>query len=307
MTARADPPEAVAFLILAHRAPAQLGRLVRRLLSERTSVHVHIDRRTSPQVHGAMVDALPMDRRVVRLERIRTPWSTWGPVEATLRGLRSILDAPSPPGHIALLSGQDYPLRPASAIVDFLAAHEGASFIPTWPMPSRLYDRDGGMYRVRHWHTAIGRRRVMMPVPRRYPAGLRPFGGSAFVVLDRETARAALAFTDAHPDVARFHRHVWAADEHYLPTILENAPEHGTLLNEHLWHIEWPPPPAKHPKVYRVHDFPRLAAAASRSSHAGGASRAKLFARKFDQEIDADVLDRIDAELLGPATRDPGG
>ena len=34
-------------------------------------------------------------------------------------------------------------------------------------------------------------------------------------------------------------------------------------------------------------------------SDAGGPARAKLFARKFDMDLDRVVLDRLDAELLG--------
>lgn len=289
---------AVAFLILAHRGPDQLGRLVRRLLAPESAVYVHVDRRTAPAVHDAMIAALPSGDHLHRLDRIPTPWSSWGPVEATLRGLEAILRAAQPPEHIVLLSGQDYPLRPAGAIAAFLAEHPGRSFVATWPMPSELYGPGGGMFRLRYWHAPIRRRRFRVPIPRRYPAGVRPYGGSAFMVLDRETAQAVLDFTRDRADVARFHRHIWAVDEHHVQTALHNSPREAAVIGENLWHMEWEPGSA-HPHTFTADDYARLADAAHNSSEAGGEARVKLFARKFDSALDVRVLDRIDAELLG--------
>jgi hypothetical protein len=288
---------AVAFLILAHRGPDQLGRLVRRLLAPETAVYVHVDRRTAPAVHAAMLAALPAHDDLYQLERVPTPWSAWGPVEATLRGLETILRSASPPEHIVLLSGQDYPLRPAGAIARFLAQHPGRSFVATWPMPSDLYGPGGGMFRLRYWHTPVGRRRFRVPVARRYPPGVRPYGGSAFMVLDRQTAQAVLDFTRDRPDVARFHRHIWAVDEHHVQTAIHNSPREAAVIGENLWHMEWNPGSA-HPRTFGAADYDRLADAAHNSSDAGGEARAKLFARKFDSGYDGAVLDRIDAELL---------
>jgi hypothetical protein len=219
-------------------------------------------------------------------------------VEATLRGLETILTAPEPPEHVVLMSGQDYPLRSASEIATFLDGYRGQSFMASWAMPSDLYDRDGGMFRLRYWHVPVRRRRVRIPIPRRYPPGVAPYGGSAFMVLDRASAQAVLDFARIRPDVVRFHRHVWAVDEHFIQTALRNSQRGEAVIDENLWHLEWAPP-GKHPHTFRAEDFPRLASAARNSSGAGGEARAKLFARKFDDDVDARVLDLLDAEVLG--------
>jgi hypothetical protein len=117
------------------------------------------------------------------------------------------------------------------------------------------------------------------------------------MVLDRESAQAVLDFTRARPDVARFHRHVWAVDEHYIQTALYNTARRDAVIDENLWHLEFSPP-GRHPRTFTTADFPELVAAGRRSSSAGGRSRAKLLARKFDTGVDARVLDLIDAELL---------
>src|SRR3954471_22137253 len=103
---------AVAFLILAHRGPDQLGRQARHLLCARSAVYLHIDRKTDPAVFSAIRAALPEHPNLHLLERVSTPWASWNTVEVYLRGLETIINVPEPPEHIVLFSGQDYILRP---------------------------------------------------------------------------------------------------------------------------------------------------------------------------------------------------
>jgi Core-2/I-Branching enzyme len=291
---------AVAFLILAHRGASQTARLASRLLSEQTSVHLHIDKRASAEVYRDIVAALPQSPAMRLVPRVASAWASWGIVDATLTGLRSILNSGIPADHIAIMSGQCYPLRSPDRIADFLSSFADQSFAASWPMPSHVYDGDGGMYRLRYWHMAIRRRRFRLPVSRKFPADLRPYGGSDFMVLARSHARRLLEFTDARTDIVRFHRHVWIPSEHYTQTVLRNLVD-NEVINENLWHTEWVFG-AKHPKLYETEDFPRLADAASNSSEAGGRSRAKFFARKFDLERDPRLLDLIDQQILGSTT-----
>ena len=181
-------------------------------------------------------------------------------------------------------------------IVDFLEPFAGQTFAATWPMPTEIYGPSGGMWRLRYWHAPIAARRFHVPIPRRYPAGVRPHGGSAFMVLDLRTARSIIDYTREHPEVPRFHRHVWAVDEHYLQTALNNCTRADAVIGEHLWHMEWEPGGA--PQTYtreRLRPPRRRGAQLLRGRRP---ARAKLFARKFHDDVDARILDRIDAELL---------
>ena len=286
----------VAFLILAHQGAPQIGRLAARLLSAQTSVHLHVDKRASPEVYRHILAALPQSPAMRLVPRVASAWASWGIVDATLTGLRSILNSGIPADHIVIMSGQCYPLRSVDRIANFLSSFAGHSFSASWSMPSQVYDGDGGMYRLRYWHMPVLRRRLRFPVPREYPAGLLPYGGSQFMILSRSHAQRVLQFTDARPDIVRFHRHVWIPDEHYTQTLLRNLCADEVIV-ENLWHMEWKVG-AKHPKVYEASDFPRLANAASNSSEAGGRSRVKLFARKFDFGSDPRLFDLIDKQLL---------
>ena len=68
-------------------------------------------------------------------------------------------------------------------------------------------------------------------------------------------------------------------------TALLNSPLRDQVANETLHYIEWPG--GSHPRTFTTADFDRIAASG------------KLFARKFDVARDAEILDRIDRELLG--------
>ena len=74
------------------------------------------------------------------------------------------------------------------------------------------------------------------------------------------------------------------------------------VSNENLWFTDWSAGGA-HPKVFRRDDIGRLTAAAYGQTGELPGGGTKLFARKFDAEVDVDVLDLIDHQLL--ARRDP--
>jgi hypothetical protein len=287
----------VAFLVLAHRDPMQVGRLARRLLGALTSVHVHVDLRATPDTHRDILAALPKSASVRLVPRVASRWASWGVVEAMLTGLRSVLDSRLSADHIAILSAQCYPLQPSEKLVRFFASALGHSFVDAWPMPSALWGPEGGMHRLLQWHMPILGRRFRIPVRRGYPPGLHPYAGQTWMVLDRETARQLLEFTDAHPEIVRFHRHVWIPDEHYIQTVLHNCARKEALVKLNLWYTEWQPSD-KHPRVFIESDYPRLAEAAARRSDTTEA----LFARKFDPNRAPKILDIIDERLLGANT-----
>ncbi len=268
-----------------------------RLLNPRTSVFVHVDRRTAPQANAAIVDALPKSSSVHLVPRVKSGWASWGIVEAMLVGLRSVLNSGHPANHIVILSGHCYPLRSAAFLVDFFARFPNTSFVDAWRMPWDEFGPDGGMHRLLHWHMPIAGRRFRIPISRRYPPQLSPYTGTTWMVLDRATARRLIEINDARPDIARYHRHVWIPDEHYIPTVLYNfcAPE--TLCGEALWYQEWARW-GKHPRTFVEEDFSRIVQAATEPSVDPRGLGPKLFARKFDLDRDRKVLDLIDRELL---------
>jgi hypothetical protein len=281
-----------AFIVLAHKQAAQVRRLADRLAPSRVLVHVDA--------------GLPAERRVEferALEGIeilpahRSGWASWGLVAAALEGLRAAVADPECT-HAMLLSGQDYPLRPGPALREFFLEHRETTFMARWSLPSRLWGRRGGLDRLRPWQVPIRGRRVRLPVWPRLPTGIEPYGGSMYWALAAPAARDALSVMDARPELARFYRRTWIPDEMFVPTLVMNSPSRARVANEALTYIRWPDAGGRHPAVLRRDELPALREAAAGPSEVGGRARCKLFARKFDVGVDAEILEAIDRELL---------
>jgi Core-2/I-Branching enzyme len=285
----------LAYLIRAHHRAAQLARLVSRLAADGVSFYIHVSATATEESYAEMRSALDGVPRLTWTPRVKTRYGGFSLLEATLTGLETIASHETP-GHVVQLSGQDYPLRPATEIREALAARE--TLLEHFELPSqRWHDEDGGLDRIRYLHfERFGYRTRVLRLPllrRPFPGGLRPYGGSAFWALSAEALRFVVSFTRENARVVRFFRRTHIPDELFVPTILLNSPLRHRVENEPLHHVEWPG--GAHPKTLAAADFETLAR-----------SR-KLFARKFDEEVDVEILDRIDRRLLGvpvtPVTR----
>jgi hypothetical protein len=285
----------LAYLIRAHHRPSQLARLVDRLTADGAHFYVHVSAGTSAATFAEMQAALRDRGDVTWTPRIETRYGGFSLLRATLEALRLIAEAGAA-RHVVQLSGQDYPLRPGPAIVDAFERRAGESLLVHFALPADEWaDEHGGLDRIRYFHVERIRYRarvLRLPLPRRrFPRGYAPYGGSAFWALSEEAVAYLMGFTEENPDFVRFFQHALIPDELYVPTVLLNSPLRDRVVNESVHYIEWPG--GVHPKTLTSADFDALAGSG------------KLFARKFDDEADAAVLDRIDRELLAAPAGEP--
>lgn len=258
---------------------------------------IHVDAGARPEAYGEIRRNTHRCESVTLLPRVRSGWASWGIVAAALNGLRFAYELGS--AHVAVLSGQDYPLVTEPEVQAFSERHPELSFVASWGIPTPLWGSDGGIRRIRYFHQPVRGRRFYVPVPRRFPRGITPFGGSLYCMLSRAAVSAVLQFADRRRDVVRFYRHAWIPDEMFIPTALLNSTVAQYVVNENLWYMDWANSDG-HPKVLRSEDAPALISAAGRASSMGGEARAKLFARKFDIDIDRRVLEILDENASRP-------
>jgi len=312
---RADPIEAVASMtippapdpaatggllacvVLAHTDPVHLHRLVRAL--DPFPVYLHVDIRTPPDIHRAMVSGLPDYCRL--LPRIATGWARWENVAAEIAGYRAAL-AEQPLTHVALLTGTDYPLASTESIRELLGRHPTSTFAEVNPLPYAQWGRSGGMARLRYPHWAHQKRMIRVPIPRRLPAGIRFAGGSQLKILASRHAQAVVDTTDGRPDLVRFWARSWIADETYIPSLL-NSPNVVPDLAQHLvpmmpWWIGWDGAARKSPPWLSLRDYDAIRSRRLLDSD----PEPRLFARKFSTDLSTELLDAIDATM-----REPGG
>ena len=275
------------YLIRAHTAPEQLARLVQRLDERDARFYVHVNRLTDDETFEAMQQGLAGRDNVVWLPRVACYWGGFSLLEATLVGIEGILASGDLPDYAILLSGQDYPLRSAAEIEAFLEARRGRNFLHHFRLPAEWWAGEGGgLNRVRYPYFERIRyktRLLRLPIRRRFPAGLEPYGGMALWALTGETLADVMRFVAERPDVLRFFRRTKMPDELFFQTIMLSTPLAESVENEFLHYMDWSDGSA-HPAILRAADLPKLKASEM------------LFARKFDASVDSEILDLLDQE-----------
>jgi len=294
----------LSYIIIAHKNPKQLHRLIKSLNFGDVSFYIHINRKSRLEEFELELSGVPckitwLSRQVIK--------QNVGFVEATLNGMATILKNEPSVDFVLLISGQDYPIKPLRDISLFLENHLGSSFINFGHMPTNFW-LNGGMNRIQKYHfwflgkhytyppdgplvslksrlfyPLVG---LFFPKKRNFPPGLEPFGGLPWWCITSEACHYILEFLSKRPDYLKFHRYTWAPEEGFFQTILLNSEKFAnTIIDEDLRYIEWVGL-AVHPEVLTKKDFNKLV------------ETPKLFARKFDIQVDSTILDMIDEKLL---------
>ena len=295
----------VAYLIVSHRNPDQVLRLVR-VLNEGPAARVLVrhDQSGSPLPAAAIEQA----GGTVLEGKTSFEWGGWSQLRAMLRLLELAREA-ADPDWLLVVSGQDYPLRPLADIERDLAAGEHDALLgDAWELeldrlPPPPQDEFFLRYAYRHYPAPRraprlpGRLRPLAylrerPPPLRPLVGVRrlrtPFDGDSrcFVSADWLTLRRPAL--DAVLDVARhdrrlrrFYRRSWIPTESFFATVLLNHPS-LRVARQNRRFLSFPGPLTPHPETLTSADIERLAASGCD------------FARKFDADLDAEVLDLLD-------------
>jgi hypothetical protein len=299
-------PPPVGFILLTHAQPAQAGRLVARLnaMFDHPPIAWHHDHSKCP----VPTTGQPENVRFVRPHR-ETDWARFSVVEATVDGIRLLYDNEDAPDRFVVLSGSDYPIKPARRILQDLFAGDYDAHLhhlpiePTGPdgpdtVVTRWQRQCVDRYRtvVLEFPSLTRRlRRTTRRVTLRHPllAGpflpfsrrLRCFAGSHWFSAGTRAAATILRFHDSQPALARHYRPLLFPEESYFQCILANAS--GLRIHaESFRYTAWIEGEA-HPKTLGSEDLPALLASPAH------------FARKFDVAYDARVLDALDEATSG--------
>ncbi len=286
----------IAHLIMVHKNAGQVQRLIRALSHEHFDFYIHLDAAADIREY-AHLQALPGVKFIEKRHSVR--WASYSFVEAIVQSLREILASGSRYEFINLLSGQDYPIKPADTIYRFFAQHVGCSFLSFEPQESAWWQH--AIERVEQYHTVYFRFKFQYKLQaflnkvlpkRRFPLPYALYGGplGSWWTLSTDCAAYLVEFLDQHAALRRFSHFTWGSDEFLPATILMNSPLKDKIVNNNYRYIDWSGGGAN-PKILTVAD----ATALQRSY--------KLFARKFDTTQDADVLDVLDQTLTNPKPR----
>lgn len=100
----------IAYLILAHKAPSHLVRLVTRLQGPECTFVIHLDGKSVGPDWDEACEKLRQPN-ILWAERIDCEWGDFSLVQATLNAIGKLYASVRPFDFAVLLSGQDYPVK----------------------------------------------------------------------------------------------------------------------------------------------------------------------------------------------------
>ncbi|MEH2419657.1 MAG: beta-1,6-N-acetylglucosaminyltransferase [Nostoc sp.] len=298
----------IAYIILAHNNFNQLVRLISKLNTNDVSFFIHIDKKVDSKTYHQICTQLNELSNVFFIRRYNSGWGSFNAVKASLEGIKSIVETDTYFDYIIHLSGQDYLIKSNREIHKFLQENKGREFIEYFPLPYSKW-KGGGFRRIEYWYIRwndedffIPEKRefkspiasflysfltLLLPKKRKLPKGFAFYGGSAFWCLTGECVKYINDFVKQNPKFVNRFNFTSLADELFYQIVILNSPFKDQVVNDNMRYIDWGDDVnAYHPLILEKKDFEKI-----RQSK-------KLFARKFDQSKDSDILDMIDKMIL---------
>ena len=299
------------YLILAHKNPLQLGRMIERLDDGASKFFIHLDAKTPIEPFAACLEGGHI--RFIE-KRERCVWGDFSIVQATIRLMEA---ASEEQGVFILMSGQDYPIQSQGYINTFLERNKEFDFIEIEPLeekwkPKMVKDKLEH-YHILHseerghsncyaqfahcsvfqqlrtlMHLLKGRLSVknfklLCSLPKRIAPFERQYAGSQFWAFSERTFYAVLNYIREHKAALEgYYKYTSSPDEIYFHSVLMNlvAKDSTIKLKEQITYVNY----FRKNNVFVSEDFDKLTS-----------EKGKLFARKFDTDIDIEILNKLDS------------
>lgn len=277
-----------AHLILVHKNPRQLERLLKTMAHPNFDFYIHLDKKIDINAY-LPISAIPNVFFIK--DRVDVKWGGYSIIKATFNGINEICRKDRNYNFINFLSGQDYPIKSIEEIVRFFQDNIGKEFITYKDI---INDWKEAQHRYKKYHftelrfkgsTRLERLVNFFSLERIIPYNLHPYGESMFWTLSPEVALYVVNKVENDKKMESFFYYTWAADEFLFQTIIMNSPYRNRVVNDNYRYIDWSAKKAS-PKLLGKDDFEKLK------------TTPMLFARKFDIQEDYEILDRIDSKLL---------
>ena len=299
------------YLILAHKNPLQLSRMIERLDDGASKFFIHLDAKTPIEPFTACLEGAHI--RFIE-PRERCVWGDFSIVRATIHLMEA---ASKEQGIFILMSGQDYPIQSQGYINDFLESNKGFDFIEIEPLEEKwkpkmvkdklehyhiLHSEERGHSNCyapfRHCsvfqklrtltHLLKGRLsqknfRLLCSLPKRVAPFERQYAGSQFWAFSERTFYAMLNYIREHKAaLEEYYKYTSSPDEIYFHSVLMDlvAKDSTIKLKEQITYVNY----FRKNNVFVTEDFDKLTSA-----------KGKIFARKFDTDIDIEILNKLDS------------
>lgn len=281
----------MAHIIMAYKDPEQLKRLVKVMSHPDFDFYIHVDAKFDIEPFLFLQD---LERVYLIKNRVKVAWAGYSFIDGLLQSLGEIFATGRKYDYFNTMSGQDYPIKPIEQFCHFIEERKNNNFFTIEAFGSDWWKT--AEKRISHYHLTdfeFRGRYVFQHIinkissKRRFPYGYTLYGSNkcTWWTITEECVMYFMDFMKNNPAVRRFAKFTWAPDEFLIPTIIMNSPLRETVVSDSYRYFDWSQGGSS-PKILTVDDFEAIA-------HSNC-----FLARKFDIQVDTDIMDMIDANLL---------
>ena len=291
-----------AFLISAHSKKAQLKNLIALLDDPKHDIYLHIDKKAQSFSEQELRECAPLSR-VYFTPRQDARWGS----EVFIDVIVSLVCLASQEEHAFyhLLSGVDLPLKPLPEIRAYFEAHAGEEFVSFERETAKPHVIEGRIGRYswrrpmrpflkaldRHLAPVFAKAQKRLGINRIKHSPIRFQKGGVWFSITHDLARFV---AEAMPQYRKYYRHSSCADEIWLQTLVANSPfmEKRAFMGwddemqATMRYVDWMGGGAS-PRTLRSADYDMLL------------DCGMLFARKFDDAVDAEIIQKISEHVRG--------
>jgi hypothetical protein len=287
---RSDPGIAtvkLAYLIICHKNPQQVIDLIRLIDRRGDYVLIQCNARSGTGYQRVIEEGCKgTAAEVIFAEPRKITWGAFSLVEPYLQGIATLLRHAKDWSFAINLTGQCLPTQPIAALDEFLSKQPNTNFLEyadlqtEWPKAA---------YRLKTFYVEFAGRLFNSRIPRALPRYFRPFGGLDLSMLSRAFCEYFTYSTEARR-IIRHMRFAQLPEELWSQSVLMNSPFRDTVISDSKRLILWPEAGAPNPLILTMRHWDQLT------------SPAYFFARKFDPEVDEQVIVAL-ADRVRPGSR----
>ncbi len=291
-----------AYLIMCHNNFQLLTVLLMLLDDERNDIYVHVDKKVADAQFGQVKEKLAAAVKrsgLVFVPRISVNWGGYSVTKATCLLLKAAV--PREYAYYHLISGVDLPLKTQDELHTFFQENQGKEFIAfDLVQDERLIENRLRWYRFlwdhigqrREWYISILRAAEKCSLGcqwllriNRIPSGVRFCKGPNWFSI---THGLACYIVDHEALIQKHFRYTTCSDEIFVQWLASTSPYRQNIINDCKRHVDWE---RGNPYTFTREDFGLLCASDC------------LFARKFDERTDMQIIQQLYGHLMHRAQR----
>lgn len=268
----------IVYAIACHKNPEQVIRLMKAIYREDNLYFINIDKKSPPSFYEEIISSPIAAYKNIYFTNQAIDWGGWSQVQIILDAIDRALVLSEEWTHLINISGQDFPLKNQEEIRKYLSAHQNQCFIEARHFPPYLAESA----RLFSFRPKRYRKKKSLRLDLLFPL-LKFYKGSQWMILSRNFCDYTL-----HGKMPRKLKPLFVdsyiPDESFFPTLAANWKLSSSVIWENKRFIDWSAGGA-HPATLNMSYFDKIIASSA------------YFARKFDKEIDSEIIDKLEENL----------